>query len=192
MSDIIRRAGIKTITTQSDDDLVIKHLQGKLERSELSAALQKKVDNMIACEKLIRTHVSRHKVCPIIETLLGVSRATAYRLYEDTQRLFGETSIKNQQFWLDIELGALEEDIKECRAAGDFRALASLRKVKAHLIEKLMGSGDALLYEKIQPPEFVVGFFPRSMKVKLPKDKELKELISEKLNAIAEDVDYEE
>jgi len=192
MSEIIKRAQMKVLTThQSTDDLIIAHMKGKLERSELSPKLQEQVDNMLACEKLIRKYVSRLDVVPMLETTLGVSRSTAYSLYESTQRILGETSVKNQQFWLDIELGALEKDIQGAQKMNDYKSVASLRKIKADLIIKLMGSGDAQLYEKIQPPQVVIGFFPASMKVKLPKDRELQKLASEYLDKIAEDVESE-
>lgn len=189
----IRHAPIKLLTTHnSDEDKLRLHLQGKLERHELSPKLQEKVERIVATSELIRKYVSRLKVCPMLEKSMNLSRAQAYRLYEETQRLFGETSIKNQQFWLDIQMGAIEEDIAACRMLKDYRSVAALRKLQVDLIEKLMGSGDAQLYERIQPPEFVVGFFPRSMKMPLPKDKELRKLVSEKLQKIAEDVEYEE
>jgi len=194
----IQRAPDKIITIHtSDDDLLIKHFRGKLERASLSTKLQEKADNMDACYQLIRKHVSRLKVIPLMLKLFkdsngeAISQATAYRIYDDTQRIFGETDIKNQKFWIDIELGEIEDDIRACRAIRDYRSVAALRKLKAEYIIN-MGSGDASLYEKIQPPEFVIGFFPRSMKVALPKDKELKELVSEKLKKIAEDVEIEE
>ncbi len=183
---------MKLITTQqSDDDIIRKHLQGKLERSELSEAVEKQVEEMLVCEKLMRKYVSRSEVCPMLQQALNCSQTKAYRLYDRTQKLFGESGIKDQQFWLDIELGELEKDIRAARALKDYRSVAALRKIKSDYI-KNMGSGDALLYEKIQPPPFVVGFFPRSMMVTLPKDRELKQLVSEKLKKIAEDVGYEE
>ena len=199
MKDEIQPAPYKVITThQSDDDILIKHFKGQLERAVLSEPLQRKAEQIESCYELIRKYVSRLKVVPMMCNLLKnpdgstISKATAYRIYDATQRLFGETSVKNQQFWLDIELGNIEEDITAAKKLKDYRSVAALRKIKADLIKNLMGSGDALLYEKIVIPQFEVGFFPRSMKVSLPKDKELKQLVSEKLKQIAEDVDYRE
>lgn len=190
--ETVQRAPNKMLTTRSDDDEIVRHLLGRAERHEMSPAVQNKFAMMQACEKLIRKHVSRSKVIPLLETQLEISQTTAYKLFADTQRLFGETSIKNQPFWVDIELGALEEDIQAAKVLKDYKSVAALRKIKADFILKAMGSGDAQLYETIQPPPFVIGFFPRSMKVKLPRDKELSKRLSDKLNQIAEDVEYTE
>jgi hypothetical protein len=191
MKDEILPAPMKLLTThKSDDDAILMHLQGKLERTDLSDKVQEQVDHMLECEKLIRKYVSRSKVVPMIQKLFDISWATGSRVYDRTQRLFGESSIKNQQFWADHALEGVVEDIRLARIAKDWRSVASLRKIQVDIIEKLMGSGDAALYDNIQPPTVVIAFMPGSMKVdKLPSDKELKGLISEKLKSISEDVE---
>lgn len=199
MKDEIQKAPAKIITVhQSDDDILIRHFKGLLEREALSEALQRKAERIESCYELIKKYVSRLKVVPMMCNLIKnpdgtpISKATAYRIYDDTQRLFGETSVKNQSFWLDIELGNIEEDIAAARKLKDYRSVSALRKLKLDAIKNLMGSGDALLYEKFQIPPIEVGFFPRSKKVALPKDKELKKLVSDKMQEIAQDVDIEE
>lgn len=196
--EVIKRAPNKILSTRTtDDDKLIAYLRGKLDRTDLSPKLQEKVDMMHQAYDLIRKHQSRVAVIPMMMALIKtngspISQSTAYRLFEECQRLFGESSILNQQFWVDVEMGAIEEDIKLAREMKDLKALASLRKIKQEYILKAMGSGDALFYERIQPPQIEVNFFPRSMEVKLPKDKELSKLVSEKLKQIAEDVEFTE
>jgi hypothetical protein len=196
MSDI-KRAEVKIITTQQfDDETLIKHFKGELEREQLSKKLQEMANFMDACYDLIRKYTSRLKVIPMMVRLLKysdgqyISQATAYRIYNKTQRLFGESDIKDQKFHIDIELGRLEERIQACVILKDYKSIAALSKIKQTYI-MAMGSGDAVLYDDIKLPEIQIGWFPRSSIVKLPKDKELKKLISDKLQNIAEDVDIE-
>ena len=172
----------------TDDEKLIGYYKGKIPLRKLSKKLRQETELIDLCSRLIQKWVSRIKVVPILERLAKVNKARAYRVYDKTQRLFGEADVKNQKFWIDIELGEIQKDIDIARRKGDHKAVASLRKIKYEYIKE-MGSSDALLYENIQPPPFVLGFFPKSKEVDLPSDPELSVLISEKLQEIAEDAE---
>jgi len=181
-NDIILPAPNKLLTTHnSDDDKLVAFLLGKLERTDLSPKLEEKLENMNVCADLIRKYGSRVKVTRILQTNHDISRATAYRLFDDTQRIFGVSQVHDQQFWVDVLLGSIMEDIRLARTKQDFRAVASLTRVMKDTIKEFLGSADASLYERIQPPKPVLGFFPDELKnPDIPKDDdELKKLIRE-------------
>ena len=80
--------------------------------------------------------------------------------------------------------------------------VASFTKVMKDTIKEFLGSADASLYERIQPPQPVLGFFPEELKnPDIPKDdKELQRMIAqfrkkkkEKLySELATDTSYEQ
>jgi hypothetical protein len=201
MFDEIRMAPVKYLTTHnSDDDKIVLYLQGKLPRTEVKGKLEKQIKEIKDCADLIRTYGSRLKVTKMLESM-GMSSSKAYTLFERTQRILGTSSPHDQKFWVDILLGQIMENVKKAQAKGDFRSVASLMKTMQDTIKDLLGTADASIYERIQPPVPVIGFFPDEIKSDVPKDpEELKKIIEKFKNAkkakfykeIAEDVDEQQ
>ncbi len=194
MSDAIAKH-VRPLNLQSERDEIIHYLMHpEIQDSyELSTALAEKLRRMESCADLTRTWGSRFKVIPILEKRFDISRQTARQLYDDTQIVFGVTSKLTQQFWVDIVIGEIMEDKRKASLAGDHRAVASMQKNMAHVIEKLMGSIDTSIYEKINPPPIVIGYFPDKLKTpNLPSDSELdiifKKLMKKKREKIYEDI----
>lgn len=179
MNEEIKPAVNKILTvSKTDDEKLVAFLQGKLKRTELSDALQREVERMHMCADLIRKYGSRLKVAPMLKELYGFGDQAAYSLFDRTMRIFGTSTVHDQQFWTDILLGGIMQDIKNATAKQDFRSVASLRKTMLETIEKLMGSAEASLYENIQPVLPVIGFWPEELKTGVPSDPaELKKLI---------------
>lgn len=174
----IKKAPIKLLTTHNtDNEIIVQYLLGNLPRTELSPKLQQKVDRMYICADLIRTWGTRLRVEPMLIKYIRegtgeeISRQTARNIFDDTQMLFGATQKSAQQFWVDILMGELMADKKAAKAAGDFRAVASLDKVMKDTIKDLMGSVDASIYDRIQPPRIILGYFPEDLNIDqvLPK-----------------------
>jgi len=171
--DPIPKAVMKQLNRKNtDDEKIVKFLQGKLKRTELSETMEKELENMRIMADLIRKHGSRLKVTEMFKNIQGVSDFTAFRLFEKTQRIFGATSSHDQQFWVDILLGGLMEDIRLARAKGDYRSVATLRKTMMTTIKDLLGSADANIYERIQPQLPVLGHWPEQLKTGVPTDPE--------------------
>jgi hypothetical protein len=201
MYDEIRMAPVKYLTTHtSDDDKIVLYLQGRLPRTEVKGKLEKQIKEMKDCADLIRTYGSRIKVTKMLETQ-GMSESKAFKLFERTQRIFGTSSPHDQKFWVDILLGQIMENIKKAQAKGDFRSVASLIKSMQDTIKELLGTADASIYDRIQPPVPIIGFFPDELKSDVPKDpEELKRIIEKFKNAkkdkfykdIAEDIDEQQ
>lgn len=179
MTEEIKPATIKLLTThKSDDDKLVLYLQGKLQRTELSPKMEEKLDRMLTCADLIRSYGSRQKVTSMMQSITGLSQASAYRIFDDTQRIFGTSAAHDQQFWVDILLGQIQEEIKRARAEGDGKTVASLLKTMKETIKDLLGSGDAGLYDRIQPAVPVIGYWPEELRTKVTTDPEkLKKLI---------------
>lgn len=193
MSDLepIKRAPNRILNTHNTDkEVLVAYLMGKLDRTELSPKLEQKLNRMYTCADLIRKWGTRLRVEPmLIKYIQGatgekISRQTARNIFDDTQEIFAVTNQSNsQQFWVDILLGEIMADKKKAAADGDHRAVATYDKLMKDTIKELMGTMDATIYERIQPPKVTLGYFPEELKVdKVLPDHELKKLI-EKLKS---------
>lgn len=183
----------KLLNTHSDTDEIILYLQGE-SKKELSPKLLEKLERLETCAGLIRQHGSRHKVVRMMRNIFGkgnesdYSRATAYRDFEDTQLVYGQTPKHSRGMWLDILLGMMMESRKKALAAGDFRAVASIESNMQKTVKELMGDEKGDPYEGLEIPKPVVGFFPELTGIKLPPDEELWAII-EKLKKPKKTID---
>ncbi|REE01121.1 hypothetical protein [Marinoscillum furvescens] len=185
MSDI-QKAPPKLLTIQNTDrELLVSYLRGNIPRAQLSPTLQTHVDRMYICADLIRKWGTRLRVEPMLiryikdATGSTISRSTARNIFEDTQQIFSVTNQSNsQQFWVDILMGEIMATKKKAEAAEDYRAAVSALKVMKETIKELMGTMDASIYERIQPPKIILGYYPEELRVdKVLPDHELKKLI---------------
>lgn len=171
MTDEVQKAPMKVITMQNYDmDILAQYFMGNLERHELSDPLKEYIDRMKVCHQLIEKWSSRTRVASILQKKYDISLATAHKLFERTEYIFGKSIQHSQALHADILLGDLRRLLNKAEAANDFKAAAMFTKQMAEIIEKHMGSAEALLYENFEMQPIVIGFFPEHFKVDLPED----------------------
>jgi hypothetical protein len=166
---------MKQLTTRSETDDIIAHLQftGEPEKCpKLSKKLQDKLKRLYRCADLIKAYGSRLKVAPMLENEFGISRATAYRDFQDTQVIFGTTLKSSKDFWLDVLLGMMMESRTKAMLKNDFRSVAAIEKNMTEAIKKLAGDQKTLPFDQVQPVSVMIGFFPELTKVELPDNLE--------------------
>lgn len=172
---------MKKLTTKTDEDIIKQHLISGGE-IPLSKSLQEKFERMDFCRDLIKKYGSRTRVAPQIMKMYGVSKAQAYRIFESTQDVFGTTQKTSREFWLDIILGYIMQDMQKASLKGDWRSVGVMQKNMIAAVEKLAGDKDSIPFEKVQPPPIMIGFFPETLKVELPDDweEQVKKIIQPK------------
>jgi hypothetical protein len=161
---------MKILTTKTDNEKIIEFLIQDGDDIRLSKSLQEKLERMDFCHDLIKKYGSRTRVAPQIMKMYGVSKAQAYRIFQDTQDVFGSTQKTSREFWLDILLGFMMESREKASKKGDFRSVSAIEKNMASAVEKLAGGKDTIPFEKVQPAPVMIGFFPETLKVELPDD----------------------
>ncbi len=191
----------KVITThQADDDIIVDYLMGNLDdRTELSPKLLEHIDRMHNCSDLIKKYGSRRKVVKMLASTIKksdgsyISRSTAERVFVSTQRVLGTTSVHNRQYWFDVLLEHISEGIQLSKAAKDYRSFSSFTNQLKDLVTSL-GSGDADLYDNIQPVPVEIGHFPELLKIDMPSKAEMeaqiKKLLKTKFHEDATDAEY--
>ncbi|WBL42380.1 hypothetical protein PBT90_16715 [Algoriphagus halophytocola] len=172
---------MKQLTTKTDDEIIIEHLISDNPKP-LSKALQTKLERLDECRDLIRQYGSRVRVAKILMSNYKISRAQAYRIFESTQEVFGTTQKTSREFWLDIIMGFMIDDRQKALIKQDYRSVSSIHKNMIAAVEKLAGDKDTIPFEKVQPPQILIGFFPETTKVELPDDWEaqVKQIIKPK------------
>lgn len=160
---------MKQLTTKTDDEIIIEHLISDNPKP-LSKALQTKLERLDECRDLIRQYGSRVRVAKVLMNSYKISRAQAYRIFESTQSVFGTTQKTSREFWLDILMGFMIDDRQKALIKQDYRSVSSIHKNMIAAVEKLAGDKDTIPFEKVQPPQIVIGFFPETTKVELPDD----------------------
>lgn len=177
---------LKLLTTQTDADQLILFLQGK-KKGELSPKLEEKLKRLSRTADLINAHGAKRKVCHMLVNIYKVldqdySLQTAYRDYDDAQLVFGATSSFNRDFALDLLIGQITETREMAKAKKDPKTMAACEKNMSTLIEKHFATKDAFPIEEIQPPVFLLGFYPEQTGIKVPLDweKRTQEIIKTK------------
>lgn len=199
----------KLLSIHTDLDKIILYLQGDTQNKKLSAKLQNKLERLEFTADIIRTHGSLLTALPYLtkkhwpfhiseEKPDGtISISTATRDFHEAQRVFGSISRNERAFHVDILIGQVEEKIRQASTAEDFKAVATLLKLKAEIIEKHMGGNDAEMYRNFQMAEIHVGFWPEKLGVDLPEkdelDREIAKLMKPKRSnqLDANDIDFE-
>jgi hypothetical protein len=173
---------MKELNTKTDNEKIIEFLTQDGDDIKLSKTLQLKIERMDFCHDLIKKYGSRTRIAPLIMSKYHVSKAQAYRIFQDTQDVFGSTHRTSREFWLDILLGFMMDSRQKATIKGDFRSVAAIEKNMASAIEKLAGTKESIPFEKIQPAPIMIGFFPETLKVDLPDDweEQVKQIIKPK------------
>lgn len=198
IGDEIKPALPKVLTTHNTDvEIIVQHLQGKLKRSMLSDMIKEKIDRMHIISDLIRQYGSRLKVVPMIEQDMGISKSQALRLFNETIQVYSTVSAqeKGRDLWIDILLGQIMEGMKKSLLKQDFKAHASYVKTFKDTIVDLIGDAEAAKYDKVQPPPIVIGFFPELVMGNVTEEELLKAAQDfrrkKKENIQATDTNYE-
>lgn len=170
------------MTTKTDNEKIIEFLTHDGDEIKLSKKLQEKLARMDKCHDLIKRYGSRTRVAPILMRDYDISKAQAYRIFQDTQDVFGSTQRTSREFWLDIVLGFMIDSRAKATLKGDFRSVQAIEKNMVVAVEKLAGDHKAIPFEKVQPAPVMLGFFPENTKVELPEDWEdqVKKIIAKK------------
>ena len=173
----------KLLTTHSDVDLIIQHIENPDAGTALSEKLEEKLKRIQRCHALTTEHGSRIKVVPELEKEFSISFSTALRIYEDTQLVFAH-KLPKREYWIDIALGRVFETWKMAKDAKDIRGMNAADANMIAIMEKFLQSADRIPYEEFKNPKFIFGFFPQLSKVKIPENwrDEIERIIQRKRN----------
>jgi hypothetical protein len=173
---------MKKLTTKTDDEIIIEHLNRDGDKKPLSPALQKKFEMMDTCRDFIRQYGSRLRVTRLMMNTYGISKAQAYRIFESTQFVFNTSAQTKPEFWLDIILGFIIDDRQKALLKKDYKSVAAMQKNMITAVKELAQDSKAIPFENVQPVPVMIGFFPQLTKVQLPEDWEdqVKELVKPK------------
>ena len=192
MSSIVKRG--YSLNNQSDKELIQQYLlYGDKASSKLSPSLADNLEKMRSCAELIRQYGSSQKTVTHLVARFGISLKEAYNIYNDTQEIFGTTTVHNREFMVDVVIGNIFQTRKLALERKDLKVVAQCDKNLIEVIEKFLGDKEAVDWSKIQPPAFMFGFFPELSNVELPKDweKMLDKLLKKKGNKTF-DISYED
>ncbi len=178
------------IAKRTNVEKLIMFYQGKIPNAKLSPRMQEYEAKLKATSDLIAKHGSVKAVLPILMVRYEVSMTTAKRLYDDAQLAFGSMVKLNRPMWIDTYMGMLLKGIEGAKNDGDWKSYANMTKDLKDAIEKFMGTDDAAVYQKIQIPDFKLGFFPEELKTKMEANwkQKLEKLKEDKYREIEEAV----
>lgn len=161
--DEILPAPHKALTIHNtDDDIIVQYLQGNMDdRYKPSKKIQGKIDEMTTCHHLYKKYGSRRKTVMMMVAIQGWSEKKAYTVWNRMNKIYPVVTHHDQKLSLDILLEQIQELYDD---TDDDKVKAQLLKQKGELIRDQMGSADVSLYERIQPPQVILGFFPEQLK----------------------------
>ena len=149
----------------SDDDIIVQYLQGNMDdRYKPSKKIQDKIDDMKTCHQVYKRHGSRRKTVNLLVQMEGWSEKKAYLVFNRMNKIYPVVTHHDQKINLDILLEQIQELYNQ---ASDDKVKAQLLKQKGELIRDQMGSANVSLYERIQPPKVILGYFPEQLKTDL-------------------------
>lgn len=175
IKDEIQKAPDKELNLHNADyEKIVLFFQGKLQRTKLSPALDDKIEIMRQTAAWAKEYGSRNKVIPMMENAWGLSVSQAYKLYNETIRLFStvNSQVDQRDFWVDVWLGETMDAIKRARKKGDYKSLASLLRQLKEGIKDFFGEKEVVDYEKLKPNPVILGFFPDLLDTDVPDDPE--------------------
>lgn len=161
------------LTTHSDADKILLHLQGHENYQTISAALQEKLDRMRVIRDWLEKYKSKLKVLPMVMTEFNVSESTARRLYDETVEVYNVLSDpKGRNLNIDILLDSYWEVWRKAMADQDWKSATSVLKEIRLIYLEFYGDEDAKKYKELQPPTLIIGNFIDKLNVKIPDDLE--------------------
>jgi hypothetical protein len=172
-----------SLNTQSDKELIIEYLlNGDKEASKISPKLEERLNRMRSCAEIIRQHGSSARTIPLLMKMWDIGQTEAYNIFNETQEVFGTTTVHNREFMVDVIIGNIMETRTKAMLKKDLKVVAKCDENLMYAIEKFLGDKEAIDWSKIQPPQFYFGFFPELSNVELPDDWEsqVKNLVQQK------------
>lgn len=149
------------LTIRSDADQINLYLTGKSD-ALLSPALLEKLRKLERVADLLARDSSIRVVATKLTKLWPdeCSQATAYRLIGEAQEVFSTEAMHDRAFYVDTLLAKVAQTRKMAEAAQDLKVLAACDKNMALIIEKFLGTNEAMPIDKIQPPAITFSFNP--------------------------------
>lgn len=161
------------LTTHSDADKILLHLQGHENYQTISAALQEKLDRMRVIRDWLEKYRSKLKVLPMVISEFKVSESTARRLFEETVEVYNVLAEpKGRNLNIDILLDSYWEVWRKAMADQDWKSATSVLKEIRLVYLEFYGNEDAKKYQELQPPTVIIGNFIEKLNIKIPDDLE--------------------
>jgi hypothetical protein len=172
---------LKKLKGVSEVDQIVMFLENDPDHRNLPEKLNHKFKRLETCSDLIKKHGTRRKVIPIMIRIFKISTSLAYQEYNDCQMVFGSTLPSMRDYWVEVLLGLTMETRKKAIQKGDLRSASSSDKNLFNIVSEFF-KGDSIPYDKIQPPTFILGFYPEMSNVNIPNDldEQLKRLLKQK------------
>ncbi len=182
---------MKQLNTWSDADEIKAYLYADTNERRvptLSTSLARKLRRMETAAELLRKYGSRQRVVGMLLKLstyteMGSdSRATAYRDVDDAIDVFGTEHRKSKAFYVDMLFEMMYSTREKALAAQDLKTVVACEKNIKDAVKDFLGDKEAVDWSKLQPPRFMVGFFPELLNVPLPDnlDQELEKFFASK------------
>lgn len=155
------------LSLRSDADHINEYLMGR--EAQLTAALEEKLKRLQIVADLLAKHGQRIVVTKLMRLWpTECSQATAYRLIEEAQDVFTPKVLHERGFYVDNLLNDVRQTRAMAVAALDLKTMAACDKNIATIIEKFMGTNEALPIDKLQPPRMLFAFTPELAGQPLP------------------------
>lgn len=160
----------KHLTVQSEIKEIHKYIRAEDKSMyELSDKLLELLERVEYCRESIKKHIIKAKVIEDLIKTYDFTKAIAEKLYWDTvfvyplQTIYAERALEN-----------IQETRELCILKGNGSGAAVADKNFLICIKEFFGTKESLNYEEIQPPDFLIGFFPEMSKAKaqIPENEE--------------------
>ena len=183
------------LTTHSEVDQLIDYYQDRDGKVVLSEKLEKLHSRLIFAAGFLGKWPMM-KVVTMLMKEYGYSMATAYRDCQDADYFFGATTVQNRALRIERLLEKINKTYDSAMIKQDFKSAALCLREEKEVLVKLLPDKEALPYDKIIPPRFILGFYPETQHVPLPDDWEVvvERLTKSKLKKQLqiEDIDFTE
>ena len=159
----------KDLGVHDDLDIIIKY---KVEGGDvpMTPKLEEKMNRLEFCDDMIRQFGSRRKVIPLLVEKYHISRRSAYRIFQETQELYGSTSTHDKKYWVDIIVGEILATKQKAKDSSNLKIMAQCDKNLVTAVDKLMPDDANKPYESLQLPNIELGHFPEILEVEVPED----------------------
>lgn len=161
----------RTLTTHSDTDKILFHLQGKEGYETISKTLQEKLERIRVIRDWYDKYKVTVKVVPMVMKEFNVSESQARRLCDDCIEIYNVMhDLKGRNFKIELLENAFWKTYEKALAADDWKAATSCLKELRLIYLEFYGDEDAKKYKELQPPSIVIGNFLSQLNVKIPDD----------------------
>lgn len=139
---------------QTDTDKLIAYLQNRTSENGAKIKLTKpeesKLRMLLKCDELIYEYTVRQKVVPMLMNEFRIGYRTALDIFNQTQFIFGKSSPRTKNYWLDVVLSRMEENRQRCIDADDLKTLQKVDRDIAEIVGKYWTEEDMQDTQNIQ------------------------------------------